>query len=140
MAAGCGVATNELNPGREELKVATRPPLGQVVVDDGGRTLYLFEKDQPDESYCYGACASVWPPVTTAGRPMVEGGPDRTKVTLLRRDDAQPGHLPLGSARQSTDPLRARRGGNRDVEHWEMSMAAQAECQCRMLWSADHRG
>ena len=27
------------------------------------------------------------PPVTTAGRPTVEGSLDRTKVTLLRRDD-----------------------------------------------------
>ena len=83
--AGCHEAINELNPSREELKVATKAPLGQLVADDEGRTVYLFEKDEPDESYCYGACESVWPPVTTTTMPKVEGL-DPSKVTLLNRD------------------------------------------------------
>jgi predicted lipoprotein with Yx(FWY)xxD motif len=85
-SSGCQMATNELNPGREELKVADKAPLGKVVVSDEGRTLYLFENDEPDESYCSGACASVWPPVTTEGTPAVEGL-DASKVTLIKRDD-----------------------------------------------------
>jgi predicted lipoprotein with Yx(FWY)xxD motif len=108
VAAGCGAATNELNPSREELKVAAKAPLGEVVVDDEGRTLYLFEKDEPDESYCDGACASVWPPVTTADTPAVEGDLDPSKVTLLRRDDGLmqvvfAGH-PLYYYQADTDP------------------------------------
>ena len=86
VAVGCHAATDELNPSREELKVATKAPLGQLVVDDEGRTVYLFQKDESNESYCYGACESVWPPVTTTAMPMVEGL-DRSKVTLLHRDD-----------------------------------------------------
>lgn len=87
LTAGCGAATNELNPTQEELAVATKAPLGQVVVDDEGRTVYLFGKDEADESYCYGACASVWPPVTTQGMPKIEDGIVASKVTLLKRDN-----------------------------------------------------
>lgn len=86
-AAGCTAATNELNPSREELTVAAKGPLGRIIVDDEGRTVYLFEKDEPDESYCTGACESVWPPVTTDGMPKVERGIDAGKVTLLKRED-----------------------------------------------------
>lgn len=78
---------NELHPGQEELKIASKAPLGQVLVDDQGRTMYLFEKDQAHESYCDGACASVWPPVTTKGMPKLGSGVDTAKVTLLKRDD-----------------------------------------------------
>ena len=86
LATGCQAAANELHPGREELKAATRGPLGQVIVDDEGHTVYLFEKDdEPDESYCHDACASVWPPLTTSGTPVVEAPLDRSKVTLLER-------------------------------------------------------
>jgi len=86
-AAACQMPINELHPSQEELKVASKAPLGQVLVDDEGRTMYLFEKDEADESYCDGACASVWPPVTTKGMPKVEDGVDAHKVTLLKRDD-----------------------------------------------------
>lgn len=88
LATGCQAATNELHPGREELKAATRGSLGQILVDDEGHTVYLFEKDtEPDESYCQGACASVWPPLTTSGAPVVEAPLDKSKVTLLKRGD-----------------------------------------------------
>jgi len=39
--------------------------LGTVLVDGRGRTLYLFEKDKGRASTCYGACASIWPPLTS---------------------------------------------------------------------------
>lgn len=85
--SGCSTATNELGPSQEQLKVATKAPLGRSVVDDSGRTVYAFEKDEADESYCDGACASVWPPVTTKGMPKVEDGLDPGKVTLLKREN-----------------------------------------------------
>jgi predicted lipoprotein with Yx(FWY)xxD motif len=40
--------------------------LGTVLVDGQGRTLYLFEKDRGMTSACAGACASIWPPLTSA--------------------------------------------------------------------------
>ncbi|HEY7068627.1 MAG TPA: hypothetical protein VH479_00865 [Acidimicrobiales bacterium] len=87
LATGCQAAANELHPGREELKAAARGSLGQVLVDDEGHTVYLFEKDEADESYCHDACASVWPPLTTSGTPKVEAPLDSSKVTLIKRDD-----------------------------------------------------
>jgi predicted lipoprotein with Yx(FWY)xxD motif len=87
VATACQSATNELNPKQEGLGVADRSSLGKVLVDDEGRTVYLFEKDEAHDSYCTGACASVWPPVTTKGLPMVSGGLDASDVTLVKRDD-----------------------------------------------------
>lgn len=86
-ATACTAAINELNPGREELKVSAKAPLGRIVADDEGRTVYMFEKDESDESYCAGACESVWPPVTTKDMPKVEDGLEAGKVTLLKRED-----------------------------------------------------
>ena len=40
--------------------------LGTIITDAQGRTLYLFKADQGAVSYCDSACASVWPPFTTA--------------------------------------------------------------------------
>lgn len=85
--AGCTTATNELNPSREELGVSASAALGRIVVDGEGRTVYMFEKDERDQSYCTGACESVWPPVTTTGMPKVEDGIDAAKVTLLTREN-----------------------------------------------------
>jgi predicted lipoprotein with Yx(FWY)xxD motif len=59
-----------------------------ILVDSRGNTLYLFEKDdEPDESYCKGGCASVWPPATTSGKPTAKGGVDASKLGTLKRDD-----------------------------------------------------
>jgi predicted lipoprotein with Yx(FWY)xxD motif len=87
VGTACQSATNELNPSQEHLGVADRPSIGKVLVDDEGHTVYLFDKDEAHESYCTGACASVWPPVTTKGMPAVSTGVDASKVSLIRRDD-----------------------------------------------------
>lgn len=42
-------------------------PLGQVLVDARGRTLYMLTADPPGASVCTGACQAVWPPLTVAG-------------------------------------------------------------------------
>jgi len=68
-------------------KVATRrTKLGRVLVDGRGRTLYLFEKDEGMASSCYGACASVWPPLTT-GRHATGAGLARVRLAASRRHD-----------------------------------------------------
>jgi predicted lipoprotein with Yx(FWY)xxD motif len=45
-------------------------PLGDILVDGDGRTLYAFTKDKGDQSACSGQCADNWPALTgtaTAG-------------------------------------------------------------------------
>ena len=42
-------------------------PLGRVLVDHGGRTVYLLTADGPGSSSCDAACLRVWPPVPAPG-------------------------------------------------------------------------
>jgi predicted lipoprotein with Yx(FWY)xxD motif len=73
--------------GAGTIDVADNPKLGQVLVDSQGHTVYMFEKDESDESYCNGSCAKVWPPVTTKGQPKAGSGVSASKLTTLKRDD-----------------------------------------------------
>lgn len=68
--------------------LADNQDLGQILVDADGRTLYLFEKDdEGDESYCSGACAKAWPPLTIKAEAQAGGGLDASKLTTFKRDD-----------------------------------------------------
>jgi predicted lipoprotein with Yx(FWY)xxD motif len=66
---------------------AARSPLGRILVDARGRTLYLFQKDRGTASTCYGACASIWPPLTTKGKPLAGPGVLASRLgTTMRKD------------------------------------------------------
>jgi predicted lipoprotein with Yx(FWY)xxD motif len=68
--------------------IATRDsPLGQILVDAGGRTVYLFEADMGATSSCYDACAQYWPPVLTQGDPQAGGGAKASLLGTTRRKD-----------------------------------------------------
>ena len=60
-------------------------PLGKVLADGKGRTLYLFEKDKGPKSTCFGACASAWPPLTTSGNPKAGAGISAAKLGTSSR-------------------------------------------------------
>src|SRR6185295_15871322 len=67
--SGSAATPASATTGPAGVKVVTRhTKLGNVLVDGRGRTLYLFEKDKGTASTCYGACASVWPPLTTGAK------------------------------------------------------------------------
>ena len=61
--------------------------LGRILVDGEGRTLYLFEADKGGASTCDGACASAWPPLTTAGQPIAGSGVSAAKLGTTERSD-----------------------------------------------------
>ena len=63
--------------------------LGATLVDSHGRTLYLFEKDTTTASTCDGACASVWPPLTTNGKPQAQAGISAAKLGTTKRNDGK---------------------------------------------------
>ncbi len=69
------------------LKVASDSTLGQFLVDEQGRTLYLFLKDAQKESTCYEACAQNWPPLLTAGKPVAGEGVDAALIGTTTRKD-----------------------------------------------------
>jgi predicted lipoprotein with Yx(FWY)xxD motif len=50
-------------------------------------TVYMFEGDKSAASSCSGACASVWPPVTTSGGPAVSGAAQSADLGTITRSD-----------------------------------------------------
>ena len=66
---------------------AASSPLGQILVDGSGRTLYLYTPDTGTTSTCTGSCASIWPPDTTTGKPQESGLNASLLGTTTRTDD-----------------------------------------------------
>ena len=66
---------------------ATSTSLGTILVDGSGRTLYLFEQDQPDQSACTGACATAWPVDQTSGTPKAGSGVTASLLGTIKRGD-----------------------------------------------------
>jgi predicted lipoprotein with Yx(FWY)xxD motif len=68
---------------------AAKSKLGQILVDSRGRSLYLFEQDKGTASTCYGACASLWPPLTVSGSPKAGAGITAAKIGTTQRKDGK---------------------------------------------------
>ena len=66
-----------------------KTPLGKIVVDSRGRSLYLFEADHKGTSACYGACAKAWPPVLVVGKPKAGLGTRAALLGVLHRKDGK---------------------------------------------------
>ena len=60
---------------------------GQALVDEDGKTLYLWEADKSGTSTCTGPCAAAWPPVTTSGTPQAGSGVSQSLLGTSKRDD-----------------------------------------------------
>lgn len=60
-------------------------PLGEILVDGSGRTLYLFVPDAQGDSTCYDECAQNWPPLT--GEPVAGDGVDTALIGSTVRTD-----------------------------------------------------
>src|SRR5215208_4771047 len=79
VVAGCGGGSNgnsaaippKTVSGRAAtIGLANYGKLGKVLVDRSGHTLYLFEKDAAGKSSCAAACATNWPPLRAAVKPI----------------------------------------------------------------------
>jgi predicted lipoprotein with Yx(FWY)xxD motif len=66
---------------------AASTSLGTILVDGSGRTLYLFEKDQSDQSACAGACAAAWPVDQSSGTPKAGSGVKASMLGTIKRGD-----------------------------------------------------
>lgn len=60
---------------------------GSILVGANGRTLYVFDKDQPNQSACSGACASAWPVDQTSGTPKAGSGVKASLLGTIKRGD-----------------------------------------------------
>lgn len=73
-------------PGGATVAVADTD-LGEVLVDDQGMTLYLFEPDEQSASTCEDECAANWPPFLTDGDPAAGEGADAALLGTTERPD-----------------------------------------------------
>jgi predicted lipoprotein with Yx(FWY)xxD motif len=88
LVAACGGSTTRGSEQSAPLPTVRieRSKLGRILVDEHGKTLYLFTNDRRGHSRCYGNCARLWRPATVTGRPIA--GPGLTaKLTVTRRRD-----------------------------------------------------
>lgn len=67
--------------------VADRGTLGTVLTADG-QTVYLYTKDVPGETRCFGQCAQNWPPLIVTRHPDIRGDLPG-KLGTVKRDDGR---------------------------------------------------
>jgi predicted lipoprotein with Yx(FWY)xxD motif len=69
------------------IQVATSP-LGQILTDGDGNTVYLFTPDSPNVSTCAAGCIDTWPPVVVedGDAPQAGAGVTATLGTITRDD------------------------------------------------------
>lgn len=75
-------------PGASDVvNVGQNAALGSFLVDSKGMTLYLFTKDTPNTSACYGGCATIWPPLLTTGAATAGTGVTASLLGTTKRTD-----------------------------------------------------
>jgi predicted lipoprotein with Yx(FWY)xxD motif len=111
IAAGCGSSKSSTStsaasayPGESEKTASTTPTsptrggvtvtvkhaskLGTILAAGTKKmTVYMFEGDKGVTSKCAGACASVWPPVTTSASAMATGAARSADLGTTTRSD-----------------------------------------------------
>ena len=63
--------------------------VGRILVDSKGITLYDFVVDKHGKSACYGACAALWPPLLTTGKPHAGPGVRASLLGTTKRKDGK---------------------------------------------------
>ncbi len=58
-------------------------PLGKILVDTNGRTLYLFQGDKPNVRTLSQAGLAVWPAFTTTATPQAKGGAIARQISTI---------------------------------------------------------
>ncbi len=86
--ASGGSSSGATSPASSAVLKTANSDLGDIVVDAKGRTVYVFDQDEPGsgKSACAGQCATNWPPVTAeSSSPGVDGVTG--DVGTITRDD-----------------------------------------------------
>src|SRR6478609_1550253 len=75
--------------GRSGTVATAGSTLGRILVDNRGRTLYLFAADKHGKSTCNGKCAAFWPPLIASGKPLAKSGAKASLLGTIRRADGR---------------------------------------------------
>jgi predicted lipoprotein with Yx(FWY)xxD motif len=75
-------------PAAAPVLTAAESDLGEIVVDADGRTVYVFDEDDPGsgESACTGGCAATWPALEATGDAPTADGVDGELGTIEGED------------------------------------------------------
>ena len=85
--AAVAFANSTKNGGTTVAVAKTR--IGRILVDSKGITLYDFVTDKGGVSGCYGACAALWPPLITKGKPHAGPGVRASLLGTTKRRDGK---------------------------------------------------
>jgi len=85
LTAGPAMSSPTTSSGQTAKLALSRSNFGSILVDNRGRTLYLFEKDRNHRSACYGPCATYWPPLLSRGKPVARAGAKQSLLGTTRR-------------------------------------------------------
>ncbi|MFC6080779.1 COG4315 family predicted lipoprotein [Sphaerisporangium aureirubrum] len=81
---GSPTATPLPTPEKATIKTA-ESRYGRILIGEQGRTLYVFEKDDPNA--CTDACAAWWPPAATRDKPKTGDGVKEDLLGTVTRAD-----------------------------------------------------
>ncbi|HWD74353.1 MAG TPA: hypothetical protein VG371_04400 [Solirubrobacteraceae bacterium] len=84
-ASGASTTSNAAATGTS-IKTASGSA-GTYLTDAAGRALYLWVADSNGKSSCSGACASIWPPLTSKAAPRGSGGVKAAALGTITRSD-----------------------------------------------------
>jgi predicted lipoprotein with Yx(FWY)xxD motif len=87
--AAAPATTSSAAPAAAAAVVTTKHGKLGTILAVGGKhmTVYMFEGDKGSASACSGACAHVWPPVTTSGSPTASGTAVSADLGTITRSD-----------------------------------------------------
>lgn len=85
--ASCGddSAKSGTDEGSQEQVMSAQTDLGTILVDEEGKTLYVFTQDSPGTSTCEGGCLDTWPAVS--GEATAGEGADESLLGSIERSD-----------------------------------------------------
>ena len=86
VASGAGGAATRVTGARVTLH---KTSLGKVLATSTGFTLYLYTGDRRNKSTCSGYCSSLWPPLTTKGKPQAGPGVKQSLLGTTRRPNGK---------------------------------------------------
>jgi predicted lipoprotein with Yx(FWY)xxD motif len=64
-------------------------PLGTILVNPSGHSLYMFKNDRNGKSTCSGDCAKFWPPLIAHGKPTAGPGAKSALLGTTKRHDGR---------------------------------------------------
>ena len=94
LAAACGSAAGSTSAGAPASGPATATVIeshagsaGSFLTNGSGRAVYLWAADSMNKSTCSGACAGLWPAVTTTGKVTAADGANTADLGTITRSD-----------------------------------------------------